>query len=166
MNSMIRSEIAPDEKPLSGSGQYDKRNALPRLPANIAIEAQSGQNIRHRDAADDGTVDHHRNFLSWLINLFNSVIAVDRLRIDLDLAINEVDDPIDRNAGLRVVVTFLATILRKRGIGDFDDPSEIRSDANGDCGSEGRPRRPKSLAGTVAILSLKSTPIDRVRPAL
>src|SRR5438477_428407 len=48
-----------------------------------------------------------------------------RLGVDLDAAVHEVDDPVDRDAGPGVDAGLVAPVAQERGLGDFDDQPDV-----------------------------------------
>jgi len=48
------------------------------------------------------------------------VIAASEVGVDLDLAADEIDDPVERNAALSVSRSLLALVAVKTAVGDLD----------------------------------------------
>src|SRR5262249_50632134 len=77
----------------------------------------SGQDIRHSDPAHLPTVNNHRDILTGLIVDMAPVDgrSLVRVRVDLDLVIAEVDDPVDRDAGPSIALELLAPVVVQAG---------------------------------------------------
>ena len=71
---------------------------------------RSGKDVRHDDLADLDTLDHNGNVLSLDKLDARSIAGRGGARIDFDLALNEVDDPINRNAGRGVDIRLHAIL--------------------------------------------------------
>jgi hypothetical protein len=58
--------------------------------------ASSVEDIVHGDLADDLAVDHHRDGLAQRENLARAVGIPHRVGVDLNLPVDQVDDPLDQ----------------------------------------------------------------------
>jgi hypothetical protein len=61
-------------------------------------DGRLGNDIGNGDASYDDAVERDRYLFAWLVDLWRTVTARGRVRIDLDLAVHQLHDPVDRNA--------------------------------------------------------------------
>src|SRR5262245_47469284 len=82
------------------------------------------QQIIHRDLSDLLTVEDERDHLSVAVDVKLSVprgfASAGWFAVHLDLAVNEVDDPVDGDAVPGVQGAFECTVKSERSVGDFD----------------------------------------------
>src|SRR5271157_6086815 len=83
-----------------------------------------GKDVRHRDPAKLLPLEEKRDGLVRRENLDRSIPAGSWSGVDLDLAINQVDDPVHRDATSPVKNSHLA-IFEEARTGHFDDKSNL-----------------------------------------
>src|SRR5271157_6174760 len=83
-----------------------------------------GQDVRHRDPAKLRPLEEKRDGLVRRENLDRSILVGSRIGMDLDLAINQVDDPVHCHATSPVNKSHLAIFGEARA-GHFDDKSNL-----------------------------------------
>ena len=81
--------------------------------------------LSNGNAADPGAGDHNRDLLAGLVNSNRPVPTRARTRIDLDLAIDQVDDPVNRDASAPEAARFLPR-SRARVLSDTSTRSDVR----------------------------------------
>jgi hypothetical protein len=86
----------------------------------MTLGLSSRQDIIESDRADLLTVDDDGNPLAWQELLCGLITVRTRAGVDLDLAVYNVDDPVDGDPGLGIGRAFLASVLSERRVGDFD----------------------------------------------
>ena len=79
----------------------------------------SRQKFCYRKRAEIFAIDHDWQRLVLAIGLFLRVLAPLRACIDLYLLVDEVDDPILRNASMGIDTHFLRTVTHKGGVCNF-----------------------------------------------
>src|SRR5208337_2246048 len=83
------------------------------------------QDVGCRDPADFGTFDQDWDLCSELEDLERSVIAGGRVGVNLDLAGNEVDDPVIQNSSARIDSAFFALIAIESALRDLDQEHDV-----------------------------------------
>src|SRR5208282_93198 len=83
-----------------------------------------GQDVRHCDPAQLRPLEEKRDGLVRREYLDRSIPVGSRIGVDLDLAINQVDDPVHRDATSTVNKSHLA-IFEEARAGDFDDKMSL-----------------------------------------
>ena len=103
---------------------------LDRVPVSVQLPKEqkptSWQDVGQRDLADFGTIDHHVQDMGRHENLQRLVTGRAGVRIDLDLAVDQIDDPVDRDAGLAIDLGLMVTVIAEAGVGDLDHQGDIR----------------------------------------
>jgi hypothetical protein len=101
-----------------------------RLPA-------SDQNVRYGDLPDFNPIDHHRNIETGSeINAIRITVQ-SRSCVHLDLTIDQIDNPVDRDAAPRISCQLLTPISVERRLGDFDQEYVKRYTSGDASGPEG-----------------------------
>ena len=86
---------------------------------------QSRQDVVHGDLADDLPVQDDGDIITGPELLARRIAVRPRVRMDLDLAVDQVHDPIKRKLGSTVVVLFYAAVLHERRIGNLDQKRDV-----------------------------------------
>ena len=84
-----------------------------------------GQQLNNRDLAEGGAVDHDRYILAWCVDLAGAIPVGLRSLIDLDLAVDEVHNPVDRNPAAGVRVELLGPVENEALLRDLDDERNV-----------------------------------------
>jgi DNA-directed RNA polymerase specialized sigma24 family protein len=71
------------------------------------------QNIVHRDGADNAAVNHNIERFAWPKVPLGAVALGRGRRVDLDLAVNQIDDPVNGDVGPAMGFPFRAAIFCK-----------------------------------------------------
>jgi hypothetical protein len=75
--------------------------------------SRARQNIVHRNRADDGAVNHDIERFAWPVVLPGAVAVRRGQRVDFDLAVDQIDDPVNGNVGPAIGFPFWAAIFCK-----------------------------------------------------
>ena len=71
-------------------------------PGDASTTCCSWEDVGDRDLAHRGAVDHDRYILSGSVDLAGAIPLGRRARIDFDLAVDQVNDPVDGDAAAGV----------------------------------------------------------------
>jgi hypothetical protein len=82
------------------------------------------QNARDGDPSDFRPIDADRNFLPFL-EIDAAIVRFSRWIGNFDLAIDEIDNPIDGNSAPSVRDEFLAPISFQAGIGNLNEQANV-----------------------------------------
>lgn len=70
----------------------------------------SGQNVRYGDLSDFNAIDHHWNILTGGVINAIGISVRSRIGVDLDVTIDQVDNPVDCDAAPGISGQFLTSI--------------------------------------------------------
>src|SRR5208337_1340776 len=105
----------------------DRLFIAPPLPWSVGEgSGPFGKEVRHGDLADDLAGNDQIGGVSLSEDRGGRVRASGRVGTDLELAADQVDDPVDGDAGPGIVVAILAAVPRQAAVRNLDDQGDIR----------------------------------------
>ena len=84
----------------------------------------SRQDIGYRNLSDFDPINDHDPHMTWRQNFQRLVTVSSRIGVHLDLAVDQVDDPLERDARPAVDLRLFA-IFVKAGVGDLDHQRNV-----------------------------------------
>src|SRR5947209_7358335 len=89
----------------------------------------SGKNVLNRDLAEFAAFQNEWDFVSDAVHLPLEIVRIvagsGGLRIDFNLPVLQVDDPVDQNSGGGVEPLLGPAVAGETGIGDFDKQPDV-----------------------------------------
>src|SRR5579883_1495660 len=92
---------------------------------DVTRPASSGEELVHRDLADRLAIDHNRHLLAGPVVGTRGVSGRTRVGVDLDLAVDQVDDPVDRDPRRPRELGAVCPIVHQAGVGDLGNHRDI-----------------------------------------
>ena len=127
-----RSRTGRSTAAVDRTGGHDAGPRVPALFRRSAIIPDASERSaaragyrRRRSGRAAVPVDHDRYGLPLREDFGRTVAGRARVGVDLDLAIDQVDDPVDRDPGGPVDLGGQRAVIRQAGVGDLDDQGDF-----------------------------------------
>src|SRR5690242_10431840 len=93
--------------------------------AGSSPDRPSGQEVGDGDSADLDAVDDQRHILPGLEDFAQAVLASPGVGVDLNLAVDQVDDPVHRDPAAGVGHLLLASVAVEGALRDLDEQTDV-----------------------------------------